>query len=200
MTFRIRLVLGALLLVPAVASAQDVAYGVKGGITFATIAFDPEPGADSGMRAGLAVAGFATIRVGSRLAVQPEAFFTRKGTSLSDNGVDAKVHLDYLEVPVLLKYAIASSGARDIHVFGGPAVAFKLGAASEAEFGGEPVEVGLDETIEDLDLGIVFGADVQFRHVVVEGRYTLGLKNISVDPEDAKARNRAFTFVVGVRF
>lgn len=200
MNLRYSLLVVAVLLCPSATTAQEVAYGVKGGINFATIAFDPEPGADFGLRPGLVIGGFVTMPLGARLAIQPEGLFSQKGTSASEGGVDAKVRLDYLEVPVLVRYVVSESSARTIHAFGGPALAFKLRANSSADFGGESVDTDIDEDIEDFDVGIVFGAGVDFGRLTAEGRYTLGLSNISADPDDPKARNRTLAFLAGVRF
>jgi hypothetical protein len=197
--FRCLLVM-TVLVAPAAAAAQEVGFGVKGGINLATFDFDEDPGGDLGLKPGVALGAFVRLPVGERLAIQPEGFFSQKGTDVSNAGVDAWVRLDYLEVPVLVQYAIAKSSTRAFNVFGGPSVAFNLRAESGAEVGGETVDTDIDEDIEDFDFGIVVGAGVDFGRLTLDGRYTFGVSNISTDSGDPKARNRTLAFMAGIRF
>jgi len=189
---------------PSVAVAQDVAYGVKGGINLATVSFDPELPVDYGLRLGIVAGAFVSLPLGSRLAVQPEALFSQKGAAVDADGVDATLRLDYLEIPVLLKYSLSGArtpGRHCVFVFGGPAVAFKIRAEASATFGEETIDDDVDEDIENVDLGVAFGAGVSFGRVTIDGRYTLGLSNISTDEEEAgKARNRTLSVLAGFRF
>jgi hypothetical protein len=189
---------------PSVAVAQDVAYGVKGGLNLATVSFDPELPVDYGLRLGIVAGAFVSLPLGSRLAVQPEALFSQKGAAVDDDGVDATLRLDYVEIPVLLKYSLSgarTAGRPSVFVLGGAAVAFKIRAEASATFGEETIDDDVDEDIEDVDLGIAFGAGLAFDRVTIDGRYTLGLSNISTDEEEAgKARNRTLSVLAGFRF
>jgi hypothetical protein len=204
MRFLSGLIVLAVVSSPSVAVAQDVAYGVKGGLNLATVSFDPELPLDYGLRLGIVAGAFVSLPLGSRLAVQPEALFSQKGAAVDDNGVDATLRLDYVEIPVLLKYSLSAArtpGGTSVFVFGGPAVAFKIRAEASATFGEETIDDDIDEDIEDMDLGIAFGAGVAFGRVMIDGRYTLGLSNISTDEEEGgKARNRTLSVLAGFRF
>jgi hypothetical protein len=183
------------------AMAQGVTGGVKGGVNFATLSFDPDPDLDTGVRLGLVVGGFATFPIGARLAVQPEALFSQKGTSIDEAQVDGKIKIDYLDVPLLLKYSTAGSNGTSVFFFGGPSVGFKLNASASGTSGGETVEIGLsDEEVKSFDFGVVFGAGVQFGRVSIDGRYTLGLTNINNESDTEKLKTRALAVLAGVRF
>jgi len=182
------------------AVAQEVTYGATAGISLSTLSFDPSSEAEYGFRTGLVAGAFATWPLGSRLAIQPEGLFTQKGAKLDEAGIDATIKIDYLEVPVLVKYAI-TGGDRAWHVFGGPSVAFKLRSSSSATFGGSTVETDNDESIEDVDYGVVMGVGLDVGRFTVNGRFTLGLGNINADDSDIlKARTRTLAFLAGVRF
>jgi hypothetical protein len=190
----------SILCVPAAAAAQEIGYGVKGGLNLASLSFDPEPGADFGLRPGVALGGFVSIPMGSRLTIQPEGFFSQKGANASEEGVDAWIHIDYLEVPVLVQYALTSSSTRTFNVFAGPSLGFKLRARTGADFGEDSFDEDISEEIESFDFGVAFGAGVNFGRLSVDGRYTLGLSNINKDTEEGKAKNRTLAFLAGYRF
>jgi hypothetical protein len=188
-----------LLAVPAAAAAQGLTYGVKGGINLATV--DAEGDDDVGYRLGLAAGGFVALPLGSRLTIQPEGLFSQKGSKTDLEGVSVTLQLDYIEVPILVKYALSGEPSRSFFVYGGPSIAFKVRSRATATFGDVTVETAEDEHIKDSDFGVVFGGGKNFGRLSVDGRYNLGLSNINGDDtEDQKIRTRAITVLVGVRF
>ena len=189
-----------LLMVPSTVAAQGISYGVKGGINFASLSFDPSEDINTGTRIGIAAGGFVALPLGSRLTIQPEGLFSQKGEKADLDGVVAKLELDYIEVPVLLKYAITQGASRSFHVFGGPSMAFKVRSRATASFGGTTVETG-EENIKDTDFGVVFGAGMDFGKWSVDGRYTMGLADINNDEsDDTKIRTRTISVLAGIRF
>jgi hypothetical protein len=177
----------------SVAHAQ-VTYGAKAGATFATV--DSES-SDNQLRLGLAAGGFVLWPLGSRLAVQPEVLLNQKGSKFDSELVEASFRIDYLEVPVLLRYNLSGS-PRPFFVFGGPSVAFKLHAESKADFGDQSIDDDISDQVEDVEWGLVVGGGKEFTRFFVEGRYTHGMKDIDALATDIK--NRAFTGLVGIRF
>jgi len=190
-----------LLIVPGMAAAQGISYGVKGGVNFATLDLDPSLDSNLGYRIGIVAGGFVALPLGSRLTIQPEGLFSQKGEKADLDGVEAKLELDYIEVPVLVKYALTHGASRSFHVFGGPSIAFKIRSKATASFGGTTVETGEDDIVKDTDFGVVFGAGMDFGKWSVDGRYTLGLANINGDDDDeTKIRTRAISVLAGIRF
>jgi hypothetical protein len=189
-----------LLMVPSTVAAQGISYGVKGGINFASVSFDPSEDTNTGTRIGIAVGGSVALPLGSRLTIQPEGLFSQKGEKADLDGVVVKLEIDYIEVPVLVKYAI-TQGSRSFHVFGGPSMAFKVRSKATASFGGTTVETGEDELIKDTDFGVVVGAGMDFGKWSVDGRYTMGFADINNDEADeTKIRTRTISVLAGIRF
>ncbi|HET7217831.1 MAG TPA: porin family protein [Vicinamibacterales bacterium] len=182
------------------AAAQELSYGVKGGVTFATLSFDPSSEISYDLRTGIVAGGFVAFPLGSRLAIQPEGLFAQKGAKAEDLGVSVTIKIDYVEVPVLVKYRIAGGSARSFHLFGGPSVAFKVKSSSSAEFEGSTVEVGNDADIETVDYGVLFGAGMDAGRFTIDGRFTFGLANINTESDEPKAHTRAIAVLAGVRF
>ena len=65
---------------------------------------------------------------------------------------------------------------------------------------GDSIDVGAD--FERFDVGIVVGAGMDIgQWIVVDGRYNWGLLDVNRNPDvTASIKNRALTFMAGVRF
>lgn len=82
-------------------------------------------------RPGLAAGLFLTVELADRLAVQPQALYVRRGGAYRDQGDDpwgllygvdlAEFRLDYLEIPVLLRYDLLTDRAWMPMLLAGPA-------------------------------------------------------------------------------
>jgi hypothetical protein len=179
------------------ASAQDTRFGVRGGVNFSTLQNEPSLGSGGfGYRQGLVAGAFFTWPLGW-FDLQPEVLYTSKGAALDLEGIDSKLVLDYLEVPVLARWRL---GQR-LYVAAGPAVAWRLKAASRTKFSGATEEIDLDDDVKGYDVGVVGAVGVRFGKVVVDGRYTHGLIDIDSDTSDeVTVRNRAISISAGVGF
>ena len=76
--FLIGLVVSVFLCSAAPAIAQGLTFGVKGGINFATLSAETDPGPDFGYRIGLVAGGFFTWPIASHLDVQPEGLYVNR--------------------------------------------------------------------------------------------------------------------------
>jgi hypothetical protein len=190
------------------AFAQEVAVGVKGGVNLATIpaladAVD-EPDLDTTWRTGIALGGFVAFAVGERFDIQPEVLYVQKGIrfegSMGPFGGESTVELDYIEVPVLAVFRFAADRGSTGYVFGGPAFAFNTGARVSTS--GIDEEPEIDDMIKDSEFSLVFGGGVSFGRLLAEARWTEGLTAIDDAGTllDEEVRNRAVTFLFGVRF
>ena len=200
MRARMVLLVAVVMAVAPGAAAQDLSFGAKGGVAFSTLSFDPSSEISYDLRTGLVVGGFVAFPLGSRITIQPEGLFVQKGAKVKDFGVSATIELDYVEVPVLVKYRIAGGPARSFHVFGGPSLAFKVSASSSASFGGSTIDTSNDEEIESLDYGVVAGAGMDAGRFTIDGRFTFGFANVNKDEDEPKARTRSLAILAGVRF
>jgi len=190
----------ALLATAAGASAQERNYGVKGGLNMATLSSDDASNPNFKYRFGVVAGGFYTWAIADRLEVQPEALFSRQGASLSEQGVDATIKLDYLTVPILARYRFAPRG-RGLVVYGGPSVDFKVSAKATASFGSEDTKTDISDDIESVDVGVAVGAAFENGRTSIEGRYTFGLSDIGKNPADlGHTKHRVIGILVGVRF
>lgn len=198
----------ALLLLSAPAAAQvSVHVGAKAGAPFSTLSQDPDRDAQS--LVGFALGGFARFAFPAGFSVQPELLFVRKGAKyeFTEDGTafEEKVKLDYLEVPVLLRYDLARPGGGIApYFFAGPSVGIEVACNLSAEAEGTDFEEACDEIpgfgTESIDVGATGGAGVGFPAgpgtLFVEARYTFGLTNIDTRDE-SETKNRSGAVLVG---
>ncbi len=201
---RLALLAFAGLLTTAVPLGAQSGFGVLGGLTSskvsvegggATLTFES--------RTGFA-AGLSLIRpIGGGLDLELDGLYVQKGMSISEQAADASLNLAYIEVPVLLRYGIGYNSSMRPFLLGGASLAFKAGCSVSGEEGGVSVDLDCDELLgaeqESFDLGITYGAGVQFNRLSIQARYTLGLMNIG-DDEDVTSKNRTWYLLAGISF
>ncbi len=173
-------ILAALVLVSTEAMAQlpQPEIGLRVGGNLAQLRGNSSFGDEAtGRKLGFTVGAFAEMPLGGGVSVQPELLYTQKGGT--EEGVD--FNLDYLELPVLVKYA-APTGSRVVpSLYAGPFVGYSVGRAFEAE----GVSIDADEVFKRANYGVAFGADFGYRFdrrtATVGLRYDLGLANVFDD-------------------
>jgi hypothetical protein len=193
-------VLVLLLLLGGEASAQDVSWGVKGGVNFATLSVDTDPGPSFKYRIGLVAGGFFTWPVASHLDIQPEALFSQQGATLDVTDVEPVIEIDSLATPVLVRYKLRPTG-RGLVIFGGPSFGFKLTAKARATISGTTTTDDIGDDIKGVDYGLVFGAGWEAGRLTIDGRYNWGLSGIATDESvGEKTTNRVIAVMAGIRF
>jgi hypothetical protein len=199
MKLRVLAIMAALVVLTAAPSfAQpNFSAGVKGGINFAKLSFDPEDSGCCDMRTGFMGGLFLVAPINESIAIQPEFLYSMQGAKLDFEGFESELKTDYFLVPVLLRADFGSGSARPFVLFG-PSFGFKVSAK-------QSFEDEDDEDIEDVksfDVGLAFGAGIQFGAASVEGRYTHGLTNVNDESEEEgfTAKHRVWSILVGFRF
>lgn len=190
-----------LLFSTATTFAQIPGLGVKAGVNLASQHTDDDDGEGGGLTTlrGIVAGVFATLPVTSWLQVQPEALYAMKGARIEDGPISASVLVDYLEVPVLARFS--RRGARlGYYLAGGPFGAVSLRARTRTEFPGATEEIDVSEQVQRLDYGLAAGAGVEFGSLVVDARYTHGLKDVDTETSGTKVTNRSMSLTLGFRF
>lgn len=183
------------------AFGQEASWGVKGGVNFATLSSDQDPGPEFKYRIGVVAGGFFTWPIGARLDVQPEVLFSQQGATFDATGLASVVlKLDSLVTPILVRYKLSSTG-RGLVLFGGPSLGFKLTAKATAKASGQSTTDDISDDIESFDYGVVFGAGWEAGRLTIDGRYTWGLSGLGKDEDDPeKVTHRVIAIMAGIRF
>lgn len=155
-----------------VVSAQDVKFGVKGGLNFANLTGDIE---NAAMKIGFNVGGFAEIKVSEKFAVQPELLYSTQGAKSDDSEVDGSISLGYINIPVMAKFYVAESFSLEA----GPQIGFLTSAKYKFDSEIFDVDADVKDAYKSIDFGLNFGAGYDFTPNLSAGfRYNLGLSNI----------------------
>jgi len=185
------------------AFAQGTVFGVKGGVNWTSLSFDPgEPGDDPSSRTSYAIGGFVGIPITPMISVQPEVLWAPAGTKITSpelGGQTAEISFNEVQVPVLLKANIGKSSTRPFVVVG-PVFGFK---ASKLKFKlgdmeTDDPEITGDDTASSTDVAIAFGGGVNMGKLSVEVRYNLGVKDL--DTTDTSAKTRSLMLLAGIGF
>lgn len=160
-------------------NAQEVKFGVKGGINFAYLAGDNTGGVDP--ITDLNFGFLAEIPISEKFSFQPELMFSGQGS---------KVSLNYLNIPLMGKYYLTKGFSLEA----GPQIGYLLSAKKN--------KTDVKSSFNTIDFGVNFGLGYKFDNGLYFGvRYNLGLSDINnVDGLSDENRNRVFQFSIGYFF
>lgn len=193
--------------IPLVPSRPTI--GIMAGVNLASISGDDISDVDN--RTGVLGGVFVTFHLTNSFGIEPEALYSQRGASLSDAGdFDATIKMDYIEIPVLLRFGIPVVGPIRPFFVAGPSFGFQSKCAVTAEGSGVSASVDCDQFDEDpeasidsksFDLSGVVGAGLDFRlggtTLMVGARYQHGFSDVV---KDASAKNRTWSIVAGLGF
>ncbi|MES2478711.1 MAG: porin family protein [Bacteroidota bacterium] len=158
--------------------------GLKGGLNlsnFFTQDIDDE-NALIGFNAGL----FVKMPVTKSFAVQPELYFTTKGSQVSYNNLfasgDARFRLSYLEMPVLLVWNINSN----FNIHGGPCIGYLLSGDVTNESSAPIFDFEKNIDVNDynkMEASVAVGAAIDIRKISVGLRYNYGITTVGKEKD-----------------
>lgn len=182
-------------------SPVEVYGGLRLGAAFATVSSDDQYLNGGSMKTGLNVGAVVGFQLGYRSPVYLETglSYIEKGGEGRYNGSKFTYSLDYLEMPLLMKYKIDIDGHFSVQPFAGCYVAVGVGGKIK-DFGQRQAYSSFDkEGFGRFDGGLRIGCGVQYDFLYAELGYDFGLANISHDYFDT-SRTGALMATVGVNF
>ncbi len=197
-----RLVLATLLitLIPVTGLAQiSFQPGLKFGLNFSRLSGDLAEEHDIEAKTAISGGACLLINLNNKIALQTELLYTQKGGKSTQDSVDvmgslAEVsnnwRIDYLEIPVLVKYKFPSNGIAAPGLYIGPAVDIRLNADVKTSFLSEELEKNSWDEVKNLSFCFLLGGDIAFDinrgQISFDFRYIIGLTNILDSPGEAK--------------
>lgn len=189
------------------ASAHAQRLGVLAGGTFSQLHGASDVRAKN--RNGTAF-GLSLLLPTPGFALQPELLFTNKGSQLDVGGVGTRtVKLDYLEIPMLVRFDAAPHAALNPHLYIGPSVGFNVGCTVTLSGPGVPDsksdckrDTFLKPATVDWSGVVGGGVDLSLGGIGLTGgaRYGVGLSNINTNTAGDHLRNGTLTVYAGVLF
>ncbi len=166
--------------------SNTFSVGLEAGANFATLVGSDvtNVGGTLNSKLGFVGGGFLSLNFGNSFAIRPEVLYEQKGTAI--NGQTTTPELDYIEVPVLLKLSLGTPMVNP-GILIGPSFGWNVLAQN----------LGSGTSVSSSDIGLVGGVEVDIDKFLVNGRYELGLDNVT---QNSKVQNGTFTFLVGYSF
>lgn len=168
--------------IPFIGNAQEKMkprIGVKGGVNFSTLY--TENSDNSKMLTGFNVGLFAKLPVTKNIALQPEFYYTTKGSEVTYNNLfangTARFNVNYLEVPLLLMMNITQNFNVHVGPYAGYMVSGKATNKSNVTlFDYENVLNTSD--YNRFDAGLAAGVGIDVGALNLGARYSYGLTKV----------------------
>lgn len=183
---------------------ESVQFGIKGGVNFTKM--NSEEFADNSNRVGFHVGLLAEIPLGNMFSIQPEVLYSTQGTKaevimFGGNSI-VSFHLDYIQVPLVIKWYLTPSLALEA----GPSFNFlvnnELGSQRVQPLESFPM-FGIESDFgRKFEFGGVLGASYKFGHNLLgSARYVYGLTDaFDSDFNDKAINNYGFQLGFGILF
>jgi hypothetical protein len=201
---------------PVVAEEPSMSLGVQGGMAISNFSTDAFP---HGTRLGISLGANLEIPLASQWFLQPELMYLQKGVKVDAGWAitnlafsDVTIRYDVIEIPILMKFKTKVWEGVLFEAFAGPSVGVAMGRTQSAtpvgsSISNPPTDISAQYKMLDLGLHLGLGAEFQMSDasaIYLNGRYVLGLNNISNPPGIATTSgpisNRVVLVTVGARF
>ncbi len=183
---------------------SSLEIGGKIGINFASLNGVSIPPGNS-TRKGLLIGGFLSYKLTSFLALEPEALYSAKGaTGSQEAGESYTIAIDYFEVPILLKFLVPSvtSIPVNLNVYAGPDLNYNISSNATENVNGVMNVTNETANTSPFDFNLLFGAGIGFKvgltDLLLDFRYSYSLS--SAGANNFVFKNSTFALVSGVGF
>lgn len=180
--------------------AQQGGIGIKAGVNLSTVHFAGADDAEVDSKAGLVVGVFGELKKPGRgVGLQAEILYSREGFKTKTNYHDVKMRLNYIDIPILIKFYPASFFSLDLGYQAGilwNSIAYTKGARGAGTEEKEDI-AGIRSVNNSLVLGITLRLG---DHVDLSARYNVGLSDLENKQEGDMMRSRVGQFTLGYRF
>ena len=196
---KITIALMCMIMATGVAMAQkQFTFGPKIGVDYTHFwGEDVNHDGQLNYQAGL----FMEYRFNDKVSIAPEVVFAAQGGKMKwiDGviGVNTTYNLNYINVPVMLKFYVAPSLSIDL----GPQLGVNIykKATDKWTYDGKDLKDTYElNGVKTVDFGVGLGLTYNIaKDVFVQGRYTMGMTDVF---ENSKAKNGNAQIAIGYRF
>jgi hypothetical protein len=193
-----------LVLLVTLSSSAQVGFGIKGGVNVATVGGADVTGTPKTLT-GFVGGAYLDFDIPFLVTIQPEVLYSMKGYGIDESvtfsgttySATGTANLNYLEIPVLIKYSFPVPVVKP-SVFVGPSMGILLNAKVKVDVTGQPTqETDIKSNTTGTDWGFVFGASANILVVTVDVRYTLGLTSLDKSGS-SKVYNHVWSITAGI--
>lgn len=167
-------------------SAQNITFGAKAGLNFASMTGDDADGLDGRTSFHLGVT--AEIEMSDTFSIQPELLYSGQGFTFDDGVDDYTTKVDYLNLPVMAKFYVADGFSLEA----GPQIGFLLSADDNGE--------DIKDLLKSTDFALNLGAGYKLNSGLNFGlRYSMGLTDVP-DADTDGFKHSVLQLSVGYNF
>lgn len=176
-------------------SESTVYYGARVGLNLGWISGDYND--DMGSKAGMNIGGVLGLRVSDATPVFLESglYFTMQGAKKDK----AETNLNYLEIPLLIKYGIQATDEIAVLPYLGPTFGLGIGGKTKVPGEGSVGSFSSKGSFNRPDVGIKVGCGVEYNKLYLETGLKFGVANV-LDSDNDAAHNGAWYINFGVNF
>ena len=196
-----------------VSAQQRFSAGPRVGLTYSTFGGDAS---GYSFRPGLAAGAFLMYSSLNHFGISVDALYAQRGAQYAGtisppfgNPITTryKQRVNYLEIPVALRYFLTLSGKFRPNIYIGPALSFKLNAQQTSKTVQDIAFPAVDNSdqFRSVDLAGLAGFQLNWasfsarQRFLIDVRYNYGLGDITLD-NNARINNSAFTVTLGYGF
>lgn len=177
---------------------ENIYYGVRIGMTSAGISGDVGEGL--GSRVGMTLGGVVGLRVSNSTPVFLESglYYTERGAKKNKTVLS----LNYLEIPLLIKYGFKATDDIAVLPFIGPYFSYGISGKYKTPVGNDVIShsaFGDNGGIKHGELGFKLGCGAEYNKLYLELGYQFGVSDISKD-DNLDAHGHALFCNFGVNF
>ena len=169
-------------------SAGDITVQPKVGLNIADLT-DID---DSKTRAGVVAGAELEYHVSPMFGISGGLLYSMQGCKGKEEGVEATIKNDYLNIPILANVYVAQGLALKAGVQPG----FKVNSKVTAKANGASVTADLDDAFKSFDLSIPVGVSYEYMNFCLDARYNIGVTK-GMDNTDCK--NSVFQLTLGYK-
>ena len=146
---------------------------------------------DTKARVGLVIGPEMEYFLTDRFSLGAGVLYTQQGAE--QDKVDVTYELDYVNVPLTANFYVV----KGLALRAGLQPGFKV--ASKIKF--NDVEKDMDDAVKGFDLALPIGLSYEYRHFVIDARYTFGLTEVfDKSKVDLDSKNLTFQLSLAYKF
>lgn len=177
------------------AQAQDLGFGIKGGLNFSSFSGTDAEEFDFEGRTGYHLGLTMELPLGGNFALQPEVLYSTLGAKTNqvvlDEATNADFRVDYISVPVLVKYYLIGG----LNLEAGPQFSWNAKSEIDGDFDDEVRQEFEDANSFDVGGAVGLAYDLPLG-LFAQARYIFGLSEIY---ETSDIKNELIQVSVGLK-
>ncbi len=171
-------------------SAGDFTWGAKVGLNATNIS-----NLDLKNKASIHVGAFMEWNLSDFIGLSPEVVYSRQGAADKNGDVKSKLRVNYLNIPVLLKFYVLEG----LSVDAGPQFGIALNSNLKQKVGDSSTKTKVKD-VNTFDMSFPIGLSYTYEGLILSARYNIGLTNMwDKGSSGINTKNHVFQFSLGYR-